>query len=101
MLIGRQYTRQRAGWFKLVRSQRPVVLRECLQAMGDADVGDLVVIGDSANVNARAGLAQQLAQRGFSNIEPVGCKELYDAAADVERNTGLDRFKAVLAFAGK
>lgn len=83
------------------RFHKAVVVRECLEAMGDADSGDLIVIADSANVNARAGLAQNLAQRGFSNIEPIGCKELYDAAADIERKAGLDRFRAVLAFGSK
>jgi AAA domain len=83
------------------RFQQAAVVRECLEAMGDSDVGDLIVIGDSANVNARAGLAQKLAQRGFSNIEPLACKELYDAAANIEGKAGLDRFRAVLAFASK
>jgi DNA helicase-2/ATP-dependent DNA helicase PcrA len=83
------------------RFQHQEVIRQCLEALNDSRRGDLIVIGDSANVNARAALASKLARNGFSNIEPVGCKEIYVAAGAIERAEGPDRFKALLAFVCK
>jgi DNA helicase-2/ATP-dependent DNA helicase PcrA len=52
-------------------------------------------------MNARASLGSKLAKNGFSNIEPLNCKEVYDAARAIEQAEGFDRFSAVLAFIGK
>lgn len=83
------------------RFQQAAVVRECHNAMGDADGGNLIVIGDGANMNGRAALAKKLAQRGFSNIEPITCKDLHAAAKAIQEAAGFDRFKVVLAFASK
>lgn len=84
-----------------VRFQQATVMRTCLEAMGRADGSNLIVIGDAANVNARAALAKGLSRHGFSNIEPVACKDLYKAARAIETTTGFARFKAVLEFVSK
>lgn len=52
-------------------------------------------------MNARAALAQKLAKQGFSNIEPISCKELYAAARAIQGSAGIDRFKALLTFVSK
>ena len=36
----------------------------------------VIVIGDAANANRRAALAEKLAKQSFTLIEPVGCKGL-------------------------
>jgi hypothetical protein len=59
------------------------------------------VIGDAANTNVRAALAQKLAKKGFSNIEPIACKDLYAAAKAIQKSAGINRFRAILAFASK
>jgi DNA helicase-2/ATP-dependent DNA helicase PcrA len=69
--------------------------------MGDANEGSLIVIGDGANMNARTALAQKLAKRGFSNIEPMTCKDLYQAAKAIQDAAGIERFQALLAFVSK
>lgn len=83
------------------RYQQAAIVRECLASMNETHLGNLIVIGDSKNVNRRSAVAQKLAQQGFSNIEPVGCKDLFTAAKAIDRSAGLDRFKALLNFAGK
>lgn len=83
------------------RFQQIAVIRECHAAIPSTDDGNLIVIGDGANVNSRAALAQRLAQKGFSNIEPLNCKELYRAAQEIQESTGRERFTAVLDFASR
>jgi hypothetical protein len=60
----------------------------------------MVVIGDAANLNSRASLAQNLAALGCSNIEPISCKTLYTAARAIDGATGQARLDAVLNFIG-
>ena len=66
--------------------------------MGKARDEGLVIIGDGANINMRAKLAQQLATVGFSNIEPLGAKQLYSSAKEIESATGFSRLEIVLDF---
>jgi DNA helicase-2/ATP-dependent DNA helicase PcrA len=61
----------------------------------------MIVICDGANTNARAALAQKLARKGFSTVEPIGCKDLYEAAGAIEEASGVGRVVAALAFASK
>lgn len=58
--------------------------------------GDLVVIGDPINLNGRALIAKKLAKQGFSNIEPVECKNVYSVAKKLMANSGPKRFDATL-----
>jgi superfamily I DNA/RNA helicase len=81
--------------------QQAAIVRECLGSMDEAHLGDLIVIGDSRNVNGRSALARRLAQRGFSSIESINCKDLFDAAKLIDRSAGVSRFKALLHFASK
>ena len=83
------------------RFQQATIVRQCLDSMNEVNLGNLIVIGDSKNVNRRSALAQKLAQQGFSNIEPVGCKDLFSAAKAIDGLAGLARFKALLTFASK
>jgi DNA helicase-2/ATP-dependent DNA helicase PcrA len=66
--------------------------------MGKASDARLVVIGDPANINVRAALAQKLAAVGFSNIEPLGCKHLYAFAKKIEAARGFTRLERALDF---
>ena len=81
------------------RFRQASVLKECREVIDNA--GNLIVIGDAANMNARAALAKNLAKKGFSNIEPIACKDLYTAAKAIQKSAGVDRFKTVLAFVSK
>jgi hypothetical protein len=83
------------------RFQQAAIVRQCLDSMSEVHLGNLIVIGDSKNVNRRSALAQKLAQQGFSNIEPVRCKDLFAAAKAIDGSTGIGRFEALLTFAGK
>lgn len=74
------------------------IIGACKTAMGNAGDGSLVVIGDAANINARAALAQQLAKSGFSNIEPISCQHLYAAAESIEENDGTAKLEAAMEF---
>lgn len=80
------------------RFRQSKIVGTCKSVMGKARDGPLVVIGDSANINARAALAQKLAAVGFSNIEPVGCKNLYEFAEKIEAATGLTRLERAQDF---
>jgi AAA domain len=60
--------------------------------------GDLVVIGDSTNLNRRAMIAKKLAKQGFSNIEPIECKTAFATAKELMTNSGMKRFMATLDF---
>lgn len=74
------------------------IVGACKSVMGKARDEGLVVIGDGANINMRAKLAQQLATMGFSNIEPLGSKQLYSFAKKIEAATGYARLEKVLDF---
>jgi len=69
------------------------IVSTCTSVMGAAKDARLVVIGDSANINARAELAKKLAKVGFSNIEPLACKDLYKFAHEIKTVTGLSRLE--------
>jgi len=74
------------------------IVGTCKSVMGKASEGRLVVIGDPANINIRASLAQKLAAVGFSNIDPLGCKHLYDFAKKIEAAKGFTRLEMALDF---
>ena len=74
------------------------VVSTCKALMNKASNGYLVVIGDPANINVRANLAKNLAAVGFSNIEPLDCKDLYKFAERLEGSTGLVRLEIALDF---
>jgi len=80
------------------REHHAAIVKQCLTAMGSSSTGYLIVIGDAANINHRTELAKRLSSKGFSNIEPVSCKELYRAAKAIDEATGTQRFMAILSF---
>lgn len=74
------------------------IVGTCKTVMGQAGDEGLIVIGDAANINARAALAQKLASVGFSTIEPLGCVNLYAAAKKIAVKTGFARLEAAMDF---
>lgn len=74
------------------------IVGTCKSMLEKTSDGRLVVIGDPANINARAALAQKLAKVGFSNIEPLACKNLYAFAKKIEGATGLPRLEKTMDF---
>jgi DNA helicase-2/ATP-dependent DNA helicase PcrA len=80
------------------RFRQAKIIGTCKSVMGNVSDGRLVVIGDAANINVRAALAQKLAAVGFSNIEPIDCKNLYEYAKKIEVATGLPRLERALDF---
>jgi UvrD/REP helicase N-terminal domain len=72
------------------------IVATCLSAM--TLEGELVVIGDPINLNARALIAKKLAKQGFSNIEPIDCKTVYTAVKKLETDHGQKRFEVTLDF---
>ncbi len=76
------------------------IIGTCQSVLGASNNETIVVIGDSANINARAALAKGLASIGFSNIEPLSCKPLFEYAQRLESSTGYARFEYVLDFIG-
>jgi DNA helicase-2/ATP-dependent DNA helicase PcrA len=72
------------------------IVAACLSAM--TLEGELVVIGDPINLNARALIAKKLAKQSFSNIEPIDCKSVYVAAEKLDTDNGQKRFEATLDF---
>lgn len=77
------------------------IVGQCLDAMSENDLGNLIVIGDSTSENRRSALAQKLAKQGFANIEPIGCKTLHSAATAIDKADGVARLKALLGFVSK
>ncbi|WP_439500444.1 UvrD-helicase domain-containing protein [Aminobacter ciceronei] len=77
------------------------IVGQCLEAMSENDLGNLIVIGDSTSENRRSALAQKLAKQGFANIEAIGCKTLRSAATVIDKANGVDRLKALLGFVSK
>lgn len=88
-------------WERLPDNQQlrqRTIIGTCKSVMGKASDGRLVVIGDPANINTRAGLAQKLSMVGFSNIEPLSCRDLYKYAERLEAAKGLPRLERALDF---
>jgi len=80
------------------RYRQSKIVGTCKNIMGKIGDGRLVVIGDSANINSRAALAMNLAAAGFSNIESLGCKHIYEFAKKIESAKGITRLEMVLDF---
>lgn len=78
--------------------QAKTIVGTCKSVAGKAKDSRVIVIGDSANINARASIAKQLAAVGFSNIEPLACKYLYEFAMRVETAKGFTRLEETLKF---
>jgi hypothetical protein len=76
-------------------AERTVCLA-AVKAMGPDE--RLIVIGDGANANRRTALAEKLAKQGFSTIEPINCKDLKDAARQLDGSRGVERFATALDF---
>ncbi len=74
------------------------IVGTCKAVMGKASGARLVVIGDPSNINMRASLAKKLAAAGFTNIEPLGCKHLYEFAKKIQAAKGFTRLEIVLEF---
>jgi DNA helicase-2/ATP-dependent DNA helicase PcrA len=88
-------------WESLSRDptiRHATIVRTCLNVMGMAIDAPLIVIADPANINARTSLAQKLATAGFSNIEPLGSKYLYEYAKKIEDAKGFPRLEKALDF---
>lgn len=81
--------------------RQSTVVGACKRVLGQVGGGDIVVIGDAANIKARAMLAQKLASVGFSTIEPVGCVNLYLTAKRMASKVGFARLESVLDFIGE
>lgn len=79
-------------------SRHGKIVGTCKSVMGKCADGQLVVIGDAANLNGRAALARKLAAVGFSNIEPLACKNLYAAGTTIGTETGFARLEKSLDF---
>jgi DNA helicase-2/ATP-dependent DNA helicase PcrA len=80
------------------RFRNAKIIEVCKRMLGGVNGGTLVVIGDAVNINARAAIARNLAKAGFSNIEPVGCANLFAAAARIEKAEDFARLKAAMDF---
>lgn len=80
------------------RYRQGKIIGTCKSVMGGIGDEQLVVIGDPANINARAAIAKNLAVVGFSNIEPLGCQNLYVAAKKIEAAQGVKRLEAAMDF---
>jgi DNA helicase-2/ATP-dependent DNA helicase PcrA len=81
--------------------RQAAIVGQCLDAMSENDLGNLIVIGESTSENRRSSLAQKLAKQGFANIEAIGCKTLHSAATAIDKANGVARLKALLDFASK
>jgi hypothetical protein len=80
------------------QSRQSKIIATCKAVMGKTSDGRLAIIADPANINARAALAQKLAAVGFSNIEPIGCKTLYEFGKKLETTMGMVRLETCLDF---
>jgi DNA helicase-2/ATP-dependent DNA helicase PcrA len=81
------------------QARASAVTKACWDAHGRAKRSSLIVIGDRARIGARTQLAQRLSKMGFSNIEPVGCAPLYEAADRIHAASGRAQLEALLDFA--
>lgn len=77
------------------------IIGTCKTAMGHAGNSPLVVIGDAVNINARAALAQKLCKQGFTTIEPISCKSLFEAAKDIDATKGNRRLEVSMDFVAR
>ena len=87
------------GSSRQASAQRQQAILGTCKAVTAGEGQSIVIIGDEANLAARAKLAKGLAKRGYTNIEPVGCRDLFDHADAIGAATGLPRLKALLEFA--
>ena len=78
--------------------RQAMIVGSCKTVLGQTGNGNLIVIGDAANINARASLAQKLASVGFSTIEPLACANLYVTAQKIGAKTGGPRLEAAMDF---
>lgn len=83
-------------WESLSQPRQATIVGTCKRVMGTAKNSRVIVIGDPANINARASIAKQLA--GFSNIEPLRCNHLYEFAKKLEAAKGFTRLERTLDF---
>ncbi len=80
------------------RFRQSKIIGTCKSLIGKTKDEQIVLIGDAANINARAAIAQKLGKAGFTNIEPVDCKTLYAAAVRIEKAGGIRRLEAATKF---
>ncbi|UPK28052.1 UvrD-helicase domain-containing protein [Bradyrhizobium sp. 195] len=76
------------------------IVEVCKRTRGKVGDGTLVVIADAASIGARAHITQKLAKVGFSQIEPIGCTTLYNAAKQFENTQDMKHLMAVMKFIG-
>lgn len=84
-------------WVQLpadVKYQSSKVVGEAKRLLKDGE--RLVVIADAKRLGVRAKLAQSLSQAGFSNIEPIDCKPLFQFAKAFEAADGPKRVVLLL-----
>lgn len=74
------------------------IVGKCKSLLGSSADDRIVVIGDPANINMRAGIAKKLASAGFTNIEPVENKALNDFARKIDYATGTARLECAVSF---
>jgi DNA helicase-2/ATP-dependent DNA helicase PcrA len=80
------------------KGRQAKIVGTCKSVIGRAKDSRVIVIGDPANINARAGIAKQLAAVGFSNIEPLVSNELYGFAKKIETTKGFTRLESTINF---
>lgn len=74
------------------------IVGKCKSLLGSSADDRIVVIGDPANINMRAGIAKKLASAGFTNIEPVENKALNDFARKIDDASGTARLECAVSF---
>jgi DNA helicase-2/ATP-dependent DNA helicase PcrA len=79
--------------------RRSAIIAACQSAMQLE--GRLIVIADPANLEGRAQIAKALAKQGFSNVEPIDCKALFDAARKLDKADDGTRLEVAVAFLEK
>lgn len=80
------------------KDRQAKIISTCMSVIGKAKESRVIVIGDPANINVRAAIAKRLAGVGFSNIEPLSCKHLYEFAKKIEAAKGFTRLERALDF---
>jgi DNA helicase-2/ATP-dependent DNA helicase PcrA len=78
--------------------RQSTIIGICKSVLGRAGDGNLIVIGDAKNINARASLGQKLASVGFAMIEPLACSALYGMTEELVTKTGMARLEAIMEF---
>lgn len=87
------------AWVRLpgdTKYQAAAVIGEAKRLLKDGE--KLVVIADAKRLAMRAKLAKSLAAAGFSNIEPIDCKPLFQFAKAFEAANGAARLDLLLEF---